>query len=232
VMEGRGSLTWEVIPVHDIPLTMGGTAEFQVENSLAAVAALRALGLTRQQVAAALGTFLPERDNVGRQMLYELPGGWVVLDYGHNPEGFRKMGRWLRKLPHRRLIGVVGMPGDRADHVIRSGADVLAELFDGFVVKEDRDLRGRAPGEVAHILAERIRLRAPGKPCMVIFSETDAVRQAVAAMDAGDIVVAFYEKLEPLDALIRSLGGRPVALTQLPRRDVAAAWTGEPLAQA
>ncbi|MCL6548162.1 MAG: cyanophycin synthetase [Alicyclobacillus sp.] len=235
LMEGRGNLTWEVVPVSEIPLTMRGTAEFQVENCLAALSALRALGLTRQQIAAAFTTFTPSRHNVGRLMLYELPGDRrVVLDYGHNPDGFAKMGRWLARLPHRRLIGVVGMPGDRADHVIREGADALAPVFDGFVIKEDADLRGRAPGEVARLMAEQIRLRCPEKPCMVVLPEREALQHALSAMEPGDVVVAFYEKLAPLEQLIRSLGGVPADVSGEGRQHGpgVAADAGVPLARA
>ncbi|MCL6594053.1 MAG: cyanophycin synthetase, partial [Alicyclobacillus sp.] len=102
LVEARGNLTWEIAPVTDIPLTMGGTARFQIENCLAAVAALRALGCTRQQIAAGLTSFQPAQHNPGRCMIYRLPSGaHVVLDYGHNPDGFARMGEWLAQTPHR-----------------------------------------------------------------------------------------------------------------------------------
>ncbi|MCL6446183.1 MAG: UvrD-helicase domain-containing protein, partial [Alicyclobacillus sp.] len=216
LVEARGHLTWEIAPVADIPITMNGRADFQVENCLAAAAALRALGLTRQQVAASLASFLPSRDNLGRCMIYQLPGGGhVVLDYGHNPDGFAKIGRWLHSLPHRRLIGVVGVPGDRANQVIRQSAEQLARIFDGFVVKEDADKRGRQPGEVAALLAERIQAMHPEKPCIVILDEPEALRHAITAMEAGDVVVMFYENLAQADQVVRSFGGVPAALIQV-----------------
>ncbi|MCL6598738.1 MAG: cyanophycin synthetase [Alicyclobacillus macrosporangiidus] len=212
IVEGRGNLTWEVAPVRDIPLTMQGLARFHVENCLAAVAALRALGCTRQQVASGLTTFLPNEHNPGRCMLYQLPGGaYAVLDYGHNPDGFQRMGEWLRQVPHRRLIGVVGVPGDRIDPVIRQSGRQAAEIFDAFVVKEDADKRGRREGEVAALLAEEIRAHAPGKPCTVIASEPDALRFALSQAGPGDVVVMFFEQLAPAQQVVREFGGVPVA---------------------
>ncbi|SFU99908.1 cyanophycin synthetase [Alicyclobacillus macrosporangiidus] len=212
IVEGRGNLTWEVAPVRDIPLTMQGLARFHTENCLAAVAALRALGCTRQQVASGLTTFLPSEHNPGRCMLYRLPGGaYAVLDYGHNPDGFQRMGEWLKQVPHRRLIGVVGVPGDRMDSVIRQSGRQAAEIFDAFVVKEDADKRGRRDGEVAALLAEEIQALAPGKPCTVIAREPEALRFALSQAVAGDVVVMFFEQLAPAQEVVRAFDGVPVA---------------------
>ncbi|MCL6516630.1 cyanophycin synthetase [Alicyclobacillus sp.] len=217
IVEGRGNLTWEVAPVRDIPLTMQGLARFHVENCLAAVAALRALGCTRQQVASGLTSFLPGEHNPGRCMLYRLPGGvHAVLDYGHNPEGFQRMAEWLRQVPHRRLVAVVGVPGDRMDAVIRQSGRQAAALFDALVVKEDADKRGRREGEVAGILEEEIRNTAPGKPCTVILPEPDALRFALNQAVPGDVVVMFFERLDPAKRVIEEFGGVPVTSFDAP----------------
>ncbi|MDQ0190167.1 cyanophycin synthetase [Alicyclobacillus cycloheptanicus] len=212
LVEARGHLTWEISPISEIPLTLGGIAQFQVENCLAAVAAMRAYGLTRQQIAHALATFSPLADNPGRCVLYRMPGGGhVMLDYGHNPDGFVKIGRWLKRVPHRRLIGVVGVPGDRADAVIRQSASCLAEVFDAFVVKEDVDKRGRREGEVAAILASQIAKKCPEKPCAIVLSEGEALARAIQDMGQDDIVAVFYEKLSVVQQTVEGLGGQPVA---------------------
>ncbi len=210
IVEARGHLTWEVARTRDIPITMDGTVAFHVENCLAATAALRALGFTRQQVAHGLASFHPTRNNSGRLMIYELPHEVrVVLDYGHNADGFEKVGEWLQKCPHERLIGVVGVPGDRADSVIRSACAKLSRYMDTFVVKEDVDKRGRAVGEVAQLMANELHREAPEKPISMVLDEREALRQAINAAKPGDIVVAFYEKLSPLQSLVTELGGMP-----------------------
>ncbi len=210
-VEARGNLTWQIAAVAEVPLTGLGTVRFQVENCLAAIAALRALGCTRQQVAEGLTSFVPSVHNPGRCSVYRMQNGsYVVLDYGHNPDGFKKVGSWIRNVPHRRLIGVVGVPGDRSDVVIRQGADVLADVFDVLVVKEDRDKRGRQPGEVAGLMADQIRTRNPEKMCTAIFDEVEALRFAVQQALPGDVVVMFYEKLAPAQNLLADTGGVPV----------------------
>ncbi|MCL6454544.1 MAG: cyanophycin synthetase [Alicyclobacillus sp.] len=212
MVEARGNLTWRICPVAEIPLTMGGTAKFHVENALAAAAALRALGCTRAQIASGLASFDAQVHNPGRCTVYRLPSGaHLVLDYGHNPDGFRRIGEWLAQLPHRRLIGVVGVPGDRMDDVVRQAAAVAAEVFDELVVKEDVDKRGRNDGEVAALMAGEIRRLAPHKPLTVLLSETEALQAAAQSAQSGDIVVLFYEQLQPASAAATALGAEAVA---------------------
>ncbi len=209
LIEARGNLTWEVVPVTEIPLTLGGSAPFQVENCLAGLAALRAYGLTRQQCAEALCSFSPHQNNKGRCTLFRMPnGGRVVLDYGHNPDGFYQVGRWLKRVPHRRLIGVVGVPGDRADSVIRESGEQLAGIFDEFIVKEDKDKRGRRDGEIAALIMSQLSRACPEKRCTVVLSEPQALERALDESGPDDIVAAFYEDYNGVEEVVLRRGGQ------------------------
>lgn len=212
IMEGRGNLSWDIALARDIPLTLGGKAPFQLENCLAAVSALRASGLTRQQVAVTLRNFDPTLNNPGRLSIYRMPnGGHVVLDYGHNPDGFDKVGAWLASTQHRQRIGIVGVPGDRADMVVRQSAKRLAEIFDVLIVKEDADKRGRTKLEIANMMADEIRLVRPEKPCIVIESELDALLYGLRYLGPRDIAVVFYEKMTSLKSVLEDNGGVQVS---------------------
>jgi cyanophycin synthetase len=68
-----------------VPVTLGGAAKFQTANALAALAAVRALGVSRGQAAASLAGFRSGEHNHGRMNLYRVRRGYVVVDYGHNP---------------------------------------------------------------------------------------------------------------------------------------------------
>jgi cyanophycin synthetase len=220
IIEARGNLTWQIMPVQDIPITVGGTAVFQVENCLAAISAARAMGSTRQQIARALSAFMISTNNPGRCNVFHLPSGaHVVIDYGHNPDGFRRVGEWLKQVPHHRLRGVVGVPGDRCDEVICQSARQAAEIFDEFYIKEDEDKRGRAVGEVAELFRTEISNVAPQKPIYVVLQETEALREAMETATQGDIVVLFYEKFKPAEQTVLSFGGTyaEVPFTALPQ---------------
>ncbi len=210
ITEARGQLTWRIVPVTEIPLTLQGKAGFHVENCLAATGALRASGCTRAQVAEGLTRFLPEIHNPGRCMVFHLPNdSFAVIDYGHNPDGFAKVGNWLHEVPHRRLVGVVGVPGDRCDEVVRTSAQTVAEVFDELVIKEDQDKRGRYPGEVATLIAEEVRHHSLDKKYTVLLDESEALRFALGRLGPGDIAVMFYERLQPAVQIVEEFGGHP-----------------------
>ena len=49
-----------------------------------------------------------------------------------------------------RAIGVIGIPGDRRDEDQREYGAIAATAFDEIIVREDKNLRGRAPGRDRH----------------------------------------------------------------------------------
>lgn len=211
LVEATGNFVRPLVSVAEIPLTMRGTASFQVENSLHATAGMRALGIPQNEVIEALCSFQPE-ENVGRCMIYRFPtGSHIVLDYGHNPAGFRRVGEWLNQVPHRTLFGVVGVPGDRSNEVVEESAGSLAQVFDAFIIKEDDDKRGRQVGEIATLIAKHVRQQAPKKPAVIIHDEREAVTTAIQQMHPGDVTVVFYESLQPLLDIVASQGGERVS---------------------
>lgn len=196
-----------LISVMDIPVARRGLAAHNVQNALAAAAAGLALGFDYGAVYDALATFgVGEAENKGRFEVFERNGITVVLDYGHNPEAFRAAISSAAKMAGAggRVIGVVGVPGDRIDEaVIRSG-EVAAQGLDVVVIKEDQDLRGRAPGEVAGLL-KRGAASGGQEPAdiSVILNEVAAIKAAIGMALPGDVVIIFYEKYESALAAVR-----------------------------
>ncbi|MBS3901601.1 MAG: cyanophycin synthetase [Dethiobacter sp.] len=184
--------------VRDFAVTLGGRAVHQVENLLAALAALWAYGLAPRKAGQYLRDFANAlSDNPGRANIYDVDGIRVLVDYGHNADGILKLGQLAKKLKANRLIGVVGVPGDRCDALIVLAGKAAGHRFDYLIIKEDQDLRGRQPGE-----AEKLLLRgalAAGMARESIYVQREerlAVRKALSMASPGDLVVIFYEKLE------------------------------------
>ncbi len=207
-IEGQ-QLRW-VIAVADVPATLGGTSEFNVANALAAVAACRALGASREVIAAALADFRPERDNPGRCELFRVGEGHVMLDYGHNPEAFRAIGAMTSRWGARSLTGVIGVPGDRSTWIIEEAGRVAAHRFSKVFIKEDHDTRGRAPGETATLLYRSIRSERPSLPCIVVREEAEALLRAIEEMRRGEVVVCFYDNYESVSDVLMRSGAVPV----------------------
>lgn len=202
-----------IVSASAIPATFGGTAEFNVANALPSAAACRAYGLAREQVAAALVSFRSVEQNPGRTNLYRVAtGGYVLLDYGHNPEAFKSICRMAAAWNGgRRVTGIIGVPGDRSDELIEEAGRVAARGFNRVVIKEDEDLRGRRSGEVAEILRRTVLDEVPERECRVQLSDCDAVAHEMLSLKDGDVLVIFYDKLEPITDVLKPYKPVPVS---------------------
>lgn len=199
-----------VVLAADVPVSFGGTADFQVQNALFALAAARGLGATVEEAARGLRAF-DARDNAGRANLFDVHGAAVLVDYGHNPEAFRAVARMVSRWGVGRVTCVASVPGDRADWLIEECGRVLARSFDRLVVKEDADRRGRAPGATAELVRRGALLAAPGRECAVVLDERAAVERALGEAAPGDLVIVFYERLDVVHEALEARGARPLA---------------------
>ena len=88
---------------------------------------------------------------------------------------------------------MIGIPGDRRDDDQREYGAIAARAFDEIIVREDKNLRGRAPGESAGNVVEGVRAaRASGARTLradKILEELSAVRTALRRAAPGDLVV-------------------------------------------
>ena len=93
-----------------------------------------------------------------------------------------------------RAIGVLGIPGDRRDEDQRDYGAIAAGAFDEIIVREDKHLRGRAPGESASNVIEGVRAakaagHARASRADKVLEEMTAVRTALRRAIPGDLVV-------------------------------------------
>jgi cyanophycin synthetase len=209
IVESVGGDETRVVRAYDVPVTLGGAASFNIANALAAVAVCRAQGLSREEVAAALKGFRGDLHNAGRAGLFEIRGGYALLDYGHNPDAFAAVCQMAAQWRGRRVTGVIGVPGDRDDMVVEQAGRAAARGFERIIIKEDRDTRGRRRGEIADLLRRAVMSEAPGRDCRVMFDEIAAMRAAIEEIEPGDVVVIFYEKLDPALSLLEQFGAKP-----------------------
>lgn len=197
-----------IVSVSEIPITMQGKIECNIENCLAAAAALYALKVPSETIAEGFNTF---ENNAGRFNIFELNGLRVMMDYGHNPAGYKQALKTCRALASGRLIGVIGMPGDRPDDAMRNVGKQCANVFNRIIIKEDEDLRGRAPGEVADVFRRAIEEAGfPSADVSIIKNELDALKSAVANAMSGDFIAVFYENYTMIKDYLESAGARRI----------------------
>jgi cyanophycin synthetase len=195
IVEMIGNERHPVVAAPEIPVTLGGTADFQVANSMAAIAACRAFGLSREEIVGRLKTFQTATNNPGRNNLYKVGKGHVLVDYGHNTDGFAAVCRMVSRWNGRTVTGVINIAGDRDDRIVKEAAKVAAHCFDRVFATEDIDRRGRAPGEIPQILCETIGEENPRCRCEITVNEGEAVAKAIREMKEHEVVVVFYDNL-------------------------------------
>ena len=208
-----GSRTMPVLYTHLIPATFGGRARMNVANALAAAAAAWAAGAHLHDIRQGLRTFSTSFFQApGRLNLVEVGGVRVIIDYCHNVDGMRQLadfvGRMMVDAPTKpgrigaaatasrtgRAIGVIGIPGDRRDDDQQQYGAIAAGAFDEIIVREDKNLRGRAPGEAALNVIQGIRAAQSDGSARVgkaekILDEMTAVRAALRRASPGDLIV-------------------------------------------
>jgi cyanophycin synthetase len=186
------------LSIMQIPATFGGKLTHNIENCLAAFSAAYALNVPLRVIENALSSFYSnEIHNPGRFNIYNIRDFRVVVDYGHNLAGYSKVIDSLKKMGGARLISIIGVPGDRSDEAVRAIGALSGKSFDRVIIKEDKVLRGREPGEISRLLMEgAISSGLPRKMISLIQKEEDALRLALHEAKAGDIIVVFHENLD------------------------------------
>ena len=217
VVRYRGDERVAILPVDGIPITMRGTARFNISNVLGVVGAAWALGIADDAIARALEQFRPSRrDNPGRLNVFDLGGVTVIVDFAHNPHGVRALGEMARAMPAARRLFLVGQAGDRDDDSILDLARAVWSMApDCVIVKEmPTYLRGRELGVVpAMIERELAAAGAPPEAIIRAGSELAGVRAALEWARVGDLVLltAHEHRTEMLDLMARleTAGWRP-----------------------
>jgi cyanophycin synthetase len=182
-----------VMRAAEIPATIEGLAEFNVANALAAIGMAFAHGQEVGQIRAALSTFAPKFEHSpGRLNIHDAHGVRVILDYAHNPEGLKALGSLVAGLRprHRRVIGTMGMAGDRRDCDMLEMGNRAMSVFDDVIFWEDEDRRGRGPGEITGLLQRGALMAGTTRDhAQVIRDERDAAEAALRMARPGDLVV-------------------------------------------
>ncbi|MHB8125031.1 MAG: cyanophycin synthetase [Desulfitobacteriaceae bacterium] len=192
---------FRICTVKQVPITWEGKAKHNIQNVLAAVAAGWCLGLSAEAIRNSLEGFTTgAEDNRGRLNHYELGGVQIFIDYGHNAAGIQEIIQTLKKFKGRSLVGCVTVPGDRPDESIRDVARVAAKGFQRLIIREDEDLRGRKPGEIAGIIYNAAVETGMDPKCIsVVLAEQQAFQFGLDTCMPGDVFVMFYENIESIE---------------------------------
>jgi cyanophycin synthetase len=201
----KGNELFKIMDIKDIRITLQGRLTYNIENSLAACSALVGLGIDYSIIARGLTTFESNEEyNPGRFNMYDINGRTVILDYGHNIEAYRSVIEGIKAINHTRIVGVIGVPGDRINSSILEIGKFSGDHFDYIYIKEDYEKRGREVGEVAEILQKGAYLSGIDRGNVeIILDEKAAFLKALENSKNGDLIIIFFEKYEPLLKIIK-----------------------------
>ena len=184
------------LPLAEIPLTLGGTIGFQVENVMAAVGAAWGAGLEWGLIRRALASFKSDAATApGRFNLFHYRDATVIADYGHNPDAMFALANAVKTMPARRRSVVISAAGDRRDEDIRQQTQILGHAFDDVLLYQDACQRGRADGEVIALLREGLA-RAGKKQVDAITGEFLAIDTALERLQPGDLCLILVDQIE------------------------------------
>ena len=216
VSDGRLILSIDGV-AHDLgevaamPLTVGGSARYNIANIAAASLAASALDIDPASIAKVLARFgASNADNPGRLQRWTLGDVEILLDYAHNPDGLRGLLRVAESLRRGgRLALLLGHAGNRLESDFRALAAVAAEAKPDRVWLKDIAgdyLRGRASGEVAGILRDALLASGMREDALpVCLDEAQAAHEALAWARAGDLLVLPIHEPLRRDAVVALL---------------------------
>jgi cyanophycin synthetase len=182
-----------VMRAAEIPATLDGLAEFNVQNAMGAIATAYAQGVPVEVIRMGLSTYTNSFEHSpGRLNIFDGHGFRVILDYAHNPAGLQALGDLILKVRprHRCVIGMINIPGDRRDDDMREMGALAARYFDKIIFREDPARRGRRPGEIVALLAEgALAAGFPKEQIQQILDEDEAADICLGMAQPSDLVV-------------------------------------------
>ncbi len=210
IVLAEGNNEEPIVSLSRLPLTRGGQIAFQVENTLASIAAAWSLGLPKDLIRARAESIAADIDKVpGRFNVLEIEGTTVVVDYGHNVHSLTAVIEAINTFPHTRRTCLYSTAGDRRDiDIIRQG-ELLGEAFDRVVLYEDHYRRGRAEGEIMGLLRQGLQSATRTKEIIEVVGANEAAEVTLTSAQPGELVLL---QADTIDETVQWLKGYLEAL--------------------
>jgi cyanophycin synthetase len=177
-----------------IPLTMNGKAKFMIANVLAATLASYLYGFKIEDIKLSLTTFLPgAAQTPGRMNVFKFSKFKVMIDFAHNPTGYRGIEDYLQSVDAKRKIGIISGIGDRRDDDIKECARIAARMFDHIIIRQEKYLRGRTEKQIIDLIIDGIKESDATTSYEVVTLEIDAIRHAFSLAVEGTYIVALSD---------------------------------------
>jgi cyanophycin synthetase len=177
-----------------VPLTMGGKAKFMIANVLSATLASYLQGFKTDDISLSLQTFIPSAAQTpGRMNIFEFKKFKVLIDFAHNPAGYRGVEEYLSSVEATKKIGIIAGVGDRRDEDIKECATIAARMFDHIIIRQEKYLRGRTENEIIGLIMEGISASGRDVTHEIITKEVEAIKHAITNAEEGTFITALSD---------------------------------------
>lgn len=177
-----------------VPLTLGGKAKFMIANALAATLASYLWGFKTEDISLSLQTFIPSAAQTpGRMNIFDFKKFKVLIDFAHNPAGYRGVEEYLATVEASKKIGIIAGVGDRRDEDIRECATIAARMFDHIIIRQEKHLRGRTEDEIIGLIMEGINASGRNVTHEIITKEVEAIKHAINSAQEGTFITALSD---------------------------------------
>ena len=177
-----------------VPLTMGGKTKFMIANVLAATLAGYLHGFKTDDISLSLQTFIPSAAQTpGRMNIFEFKKFKVLIDFAHNPAGYRGIEEYLSSVEATKKIGIIAGVGDRRDEDIKECATIAARMFDHIIIRQEKYLRGRTEDEITGLIMEGIADSGRDVTHEIISKEVEAIKHAITNAEEGTFITALSD---------------------------------------
>ncbi|MGV3697853.1 cyanophycin synthetase [Flavobacterium sp.] len=190
----KGEWKMRVERATHVPLTMGGKAKFMIANVLAATLAAYLQGFKTEDISLSLQTFIPSAAQTpGRMNIFEFKKFKVLIDFAHNPAGYKGVEEYLSSVEATKKIGIIAGVGDRRDEDIKECASIAARMFDHIIIRQEKHLRGRTEEEIIGLIMEGIAESGRTVTHEIIKKEVEAIKHAIDNAEDGSFITALSD---------------------------------------
>jgi cyanophycin synthetase len=205
----HGAREETLLKIDEIPFLHHGVP-FQIENALAAAAAMWRYGLSLDFVRAGLRTFGGDAEECpARFNVMEVGPSTVIVDYAHNPSAVSALIAGIEVFPHPRRT-IVTSGSNRRDADLLDMGQMMGDAFDRVVLYADYGHSGRADGELNAVLKKGLAGGTRVRESHDAPDERQAIAAALQALQPGELLVLGVEAIEESLAFIRNELGKRV----------------------
>ncbi len=193
----KGDWKFRINKVTNIPLTFNGKVTFMMQNVLAATLATFVYGFKTEDIATNLESFIPSPSlTPGRMNVFHFRDYTVLIDFAHNPDGFKGVHEYLKTVDSHNKIGIITGTGDRRDDDIRELGRLAAQMFDHILIYQDKHLRGRTAENIVDLMIEGILETDPSTSYEYLPKEAEPLQHAFSIATPGSHITALSDVVE------------------------------------